>query len=89
MVRAILDHHPNRWRVALFLASSSVAAMALGLAFAWIVSLGPQGAPFARFDLLRLLAASLFAPPMLAVGARESVSRKRRRDAWGIPDIAP
>jgi hypothetical protein len=88
-IRALQDARPSRMRVACYLVLSSLVAIGLGLGFVLIVSLDPHhGARFARSDGLRLMAGSLFAPPMLAQAARESVARRRRRGSWGIADIA-
>jgi hypothetical protein len=88
-IRAVQTPVGGRTRIAAYAALSSVVAIALGLAFASIVSIGThQASSFARSDVLRLLAGSLFAPPMLAVAVRESIARRRRRDLWGLADIA-
>jgi hypothetical protein len=89
MVRAIEDRGAGRRRLVCYCALSSPVAVGLGIGFALIVALAPgHGFPFARSDGFRLLAASLFAPPMLAFAARECVARRRRQDSWGIADIA-
>jgi hypothetical protein len=89
-IRALYGDKRTRLRVAAYLVLSGIIPMALGFLYMLIVSLGSSREfLFARADWLRLLGASLFAPPMLAFGAREAIARRRRRDSWGIADIAP
>jgi hypothetical protein len=90
MVRAIEHRRVGRARLVAYSVLSSVVAIALAMSFVLIVSLAPRvGCPFARSDLMRLVAASFFAPPLMVFAARESVMRRRRRDSWGLADIAP
>jgi len=89
MIRAIQEPRAGRLRIAFYAVLSSVLALHLGMSFAWIVSLGPRQVwPFARSDWPRLLAASLLAPPLLLYAARESIARQRRRDPWGLDELA-
>jgi hypothetical protein len=77
-------------RAALYATLSSFVVIALGLGFVLMVSIGPQpGLLFDRSDWLRLLAASLIAPPFLAVAARSAIARRRSRSGWGIVEISP
>jgi hypothetical protein len=89
MIRALRDRKAVRMRTVCYSVLSTVVAIGLGVCLAAIVSLGPQhGSPFAPSDALRLVGASLCAPPMLAVAACEAVARKRRRDSWGLAETA-
>lgn len=82
-IRAIEDGNGWGVRTAICLTLSSVAVVALGLGFALIVSLaGPPGFSFDPSNLPRLVAGSLFAPPLVGFAARESISRRRRRLGW-------
>ncbi len=89
MVRAIEDRRAGRVRLVLCSVLSSVVAIGLGMSFVLIVSLDRHvGCPFAGADFVRLVAASFFAPPLLMYAARESVARRRRRESWGLADVA-
>jgi hypothetical protein len=87
MVRALRCGSPRR--MALYAASSSLMVMALLAAFVLMVSLGaPHGQVFRRSDGLWLLPVVVLAPPIILIlAARDRISRLRRRDRWGLPEM--
>jgi hypothetical protein len=79
----------RRLRIASYSVLSSALVVGLGMSFALIVSIDSRhGYPFARSDWPRLLAASLLAPPLLLFAARAFIARQRRRDPWGLDELA-
>lgn len=89
VVHALQGAHKSWTRVSLYLALSSLAVVGLGLGFVLIVSLGGhREVLFAWSDWLRLLAASLFAPPLLAFAAHDEHARRRGRGGWGIAETS-
>jgi hypothetical protein len=88
MIRA-LQNGPSRWyRPALVAALSSLMVMVLVLGFVVIVSVGaPHGQVFQRSDWLRVLPMALLAPIFFVFAARDTISWRRRRDGWDLPEI--
>jgi len=75
-------------RTALHAALSSLMVMALISAFVRIVAIGaPHGQVFRQSDWLGPLVLALVAPMIVILGARDTISRRRRRAGWGLPEI--
>lgn len=88
MVGTLQERGRSRRRQWLLLAFSSLIVVGLGAGFAATVSIGSRdGMVFAQSDWLRLGIGSLIAPVVLALSARESLSRGRRRRGWGLADL--
>lgn len=88
MVDSLQERGHGRRRQWLLLVFSSLVVIGLGAGFAVTVSLGSRdGMMFVRSDWLRLGICSLLAPVVLAVSARESLSRGRRRRGWGLAEL--
>ena len=89
MVGTLQERGRGRRRPWLLLAFSSLVVIGLGAGFALTVSLGSRdGLLFVQSDWLRLGLCSLLAPVVLALSARESLSRGRRRRGWGLADLS-
>ncbi len=88
MVRALQSGSSRRYRPALVAALSSLVVMALILGFVLIVTVGrTHGQVFRRSDWLLVLVMALFGPVTLILGARDTISWRRRRDGWELPEI--
>lgn len=89
MVGTLQERGRSRRRPWLLLAFSSLVVIGLGAGFAVTVSLGSRdGMMFVQSDWLRLGLCSLLAPVVLALSARESLSRGHRRRGWGLADFS-
>jgi hypothetical protein len=94
MVRA-LQGEPSgrdRYRTALIAGLSSLVVVVLMLAFALIATvLAPHDQFFRRTDwlvfLLVVLPLALIAPVSLFLCARDTISRRLRRDRWDLPEM--
>ena len=88
MVRALQSGSSRRYRAALVAALSSLFVTALILGFVLIVTVGgPHGQVFRRADWLLVPLFALIAPISLILGARDTISWRRRRDGWDLPEI--
>jgi hypothetical protein len=83
MVRALQSGSSQRYRPALVAALSSLVVVALILTFVLIVTvMAPHGQVFRRADWLVVLPMALIAPIAVYLGARDTISWRRRRDGW-------
>ncbi len=90
MVRALKGESSgrDRYRPALVAGLSSLVVVVLTLAFVLIVTaLAPHGQVFRRSDWLVILPMALIAPVSLFLGARDTISWRRRRDGWNLPEM--
>ena len=87
MVRAIRGNSSRR--IALYAALSSLMVTGLIMVFVLLVSVGaPHGQVFRQSDGLRLLPVFLLVPPIAVwIGAQGSISIRRRREGWELPEI--
>jgi hypothetical protein len=88
MIRALQVGSSRRYRPALVAAASSLFVIALTLVFVLIVTvMAPHGQVFRRADWLVVLPIALIAPIAVFLGARDTISWRRRRDGWDLPEI--